>query len=879
MQHTLEELKQKFLTEWPLERLQTMQLHEYTNTNREDSFCYWVEHVTRDLGSVVGGSSYKFGIYKKKSNNKTEKVNNHDSDDVYAWHTKYGTTAQKAFESIKHIITSIAVNAQENTIEVIDDIDLGTAYKWKIAFLYGDYNIVNIFKKESLKEIATYLNIENSKTTNISLLHRRILEKKETHQDYYGFTNELWQITSLNVEGIKKEFSDWLKGSETSNKTGSYLRAIDILNEILETDIYLKYGFEELQSLYNDLIKNQRNTKSKYYYEKAPSYGNNGFFSASIKAFTIFLKNKSMKKNEYQLETLVSEFKKYLEGYADFTINVYSQNFNFYIKRYLNKTYKSVLDKDDFEELSNVTYSQYERRTYESFEHKGKGHVHFVEFFESKLENIYNQKKGNSKNLILYGPPGTGKTYQTKKLAIELIENCEYSDEKEARKYILERYNELCKKEQIVFTTFHQSMGYEDFVEGIKPKTEDKKLTYEVEDGIFKNIVTKASYSLAKEVKKESIIRIKDFSTAYDVYLDEVSEKLETEEKVTLQTKSGGTINIVEISQQGNFLLEHENGERRYTVSKDRLLKLNKGIPDYKEVLNINEEFRKVIGGSNASAYWAVLRKLQELNIVSKENDINDDISYEEKVEVISSLTEKDYIRGTGDHYVLIIDEVNRGNVSAIFGELITLLEPDKRLGKDEAITVKLPYSKKEFGIPSNLHIIGTMNTADRSVEALDTALRRRFEFKEIMPKPELLKDILFDGFNLKEVLETINNRIELLLDRDHTIGHSYFINVESGDTEELASIFNNKVIPLLQEYFYGDYGKIGMVLGQGFIKKKDNGAVKFANFKCDNSNDYLISSFQLQKIASENISKALYGTLNKEKIENLTELVPEQVN
>ncbi|MBE7687453.1 AAA domain-containing protein [Tenacibaculum finnmarkense genomovar ulcerans] len=471
-----------------------------------------------------------------------------------------------------------------------------------------------------------------------------------------------------------------------------------------------------------------------------------------------------------------------------------------------------------------------------------------------------------SKNQLLYGPPGTGKTYVTKKLAVELIDKKKYSDTEEDRKIIIDRYNELHKKEQIVFTTFHQSMSYEDFVEGIKPKTEDKQVTYEVEDGIFKKLVTEACYSIAQETKKESLYKTLDFFELYDSYLNTISERLEQEDTVELSTKSGGKVYITEVSQQGNFLVTHKNGTRNYTVSKERLSKLNKGIPNLTLISNIHDTFRKTIGGSNASVYWAVLNELhkqskkqsKEQKIISEENII----SYQDKLEIVNSLSNNDYSIGTKKTYVLIIDEINRGNVSAIFGELITLLEPDKRLGQNEAITVKLPYSKKEFGIPSNLHIIGTMNTADRSVESLDTALRRRFEFKEILPKPSLLKEILFDGFNLKNVLETINNRIELLLDRDHTIGHSYFINIESGDTTKLATVFNNNVIPLLQEYFYGDYGKIGLVLGKGFISKKENNKINFADFKYENSNDFKTPSFELEKIDAKNIIDAIHKTL-----------------
>ena len=170
--------------------------------------------------------------------------------------------------------------------------------------------------------------------------------------------------------------------------------------------------------------------------------------------------------------------------------------------------------------------------------------------------------------------------------------------------------------------------------------------------------------------------------------------------------------------------------------------------------------------------------------------------------------------------FVLIIDEINRGNIPAIFGELITLIEDDKRAGREEGLSLTLPYSKESFQVPANLYLIGTMNTADRSVEALDAALRRRFAFEPHMAQPQLLSTNV-DGVDVSTLLARINGRLERLLDRDHTIGHAFFMSAKT--VEDLALVFQTKVLPQLQEYFYGDWRKIGMVLGKEFIATEDS--------------------------------------------------------
>ena len=443
-------------------------------------------------------------------------------------------------------------------------------------------------------------------------------------------------------------------------------------------------------------------------------------------------------------------------------------------------------------------------------------------------------------NQILYGPPGTGKTFNSINRAIEIINpNFDLTQE---RSLIKMEFDRLVTENQIAFTTFHQSMSYEDFIEGIKPEEPEKEgdpVIYRVKYGILRNHCIEASFEIAQLREDDITEEVLDFSILYDKFVEGIEEKLIEGKIVELEIKTGGKVLVESISQQGNVIIKHHDGNRTYTVSKARLTKLQSAIKDLDDVSNINDEFRSIIGGSNSSAYWSVLNAIRKEKVSVPKNKEKRKYTFEEKKEVVLSLSKSDFKNKNGKPFVLIIDEINRGNVSAIFGELITLIEDDKRLGKDEALEVMLPYSKEKFGVPPNLYIIGTMNTADRSVEALDTALRRRFSFEEMPPNYELkeLKYKIF-GHNAYDVLQTINKRIEKLLDNDHAIGHSYFL---SKDEDKIMVSFYKNIIPLLQEYFFGDYGKIGLVLGKGFVQQKDwdNEDKFFADFDEESASDY----------------------------------------
>lgn len=313
--------------------------------------------------------------------------------------------------------------------------------------------------------------------------------------------------------------------------------------------------------------------------------------------------------------------------------------------------------------------------------------------------NFINNKLRKNINTILYGPPGTGKTYGIYEEILKVTNPFMIISEQANREDINKEIKKLQKDNRIKFCTFHQSYGYEEFIEGLRS---DGKGSFVVEDGILKELAIEAMFSaLVYECKAE--------------ILD------------------------------------------------------GKGNLDEKELKEKKKE--------------AVSKYINEANRFN--------FFYCEQ-------------------YVIVIDEINRGNISKIFGELITLLEEDKRLSKENEMIIKLPYSKEEFTLPPNLHLIGTMNTSDKSIAPIDIALRRRFKFIEVMPNEEILTSV--DGIELHKMLKKINDRIEYLYDRDHMIGHAYFVNLNS--LEDIISTFKDKIIPLLQEYFYEDWYKIGLVLG-----------------------------------------------------------------
>lgn len=445
-------------------------------------------------------------------------------------------------------------------------------------------------------------------------------------------------------------------------------------------------------------------------------------------------------------------------------------------------------------------------------------------------------------NLILYGPPGTGKTHATAAEAVRLCDGAVPGTEAEIRS----RYAELVAAGQVRFVTFHQSYAYEDFVEGLRPTTGDAEggeqvgggFHLEPVPGIFREISSVAEQALksagsgepfdiaGRQVFKMSLGRAGSEDHIFDAAIEgdyivlgwggEVDwtpyESYEAIHAKWNEIHPGTNGNDGNIAMVNRFRADMRPGDLvvvSYGNQKFRAIGEIVGPYEYAptEVRDYNHR--------RAVRWLFVPDEPLPLTFYDRPFTMRScyllrdrHINWEALALLLPG--QNGGAPAAPRQFVLIIDEINRANISKVFGELITLIEPDKRIGADFELKVVLPYSKQPFGVPSNLNLIGTMNTADRSIALLDTALRRRFEFKELMPDAEKLESI--DGIDLGVLLERMNSRIEYLFDREHQIGHAFFMKVKNrGD---LDTVMRRKVIPLLAEYFHEDWTKIAVVLG-----------------------------------------------------------------
>jgi len=650
------ELWDEFLTVWPRERLRVMTIDEYSQAGSKDSFTYWIESRLDKMGSIWGGSAFKFGVFSRKDteDKKSDAKLSYSAD--YGWYSSLGATAEEAFEKVRGYITEVASFAAEGKVDDIAAFaHLGEAFKWKIAFHYQNRQapvVVDIFKPEAL---AVY--VGGAASQGMATLQKAVLAKRQDELGVLEFGRQVWEAWS------QKNLSIWkLSHGNPPNFTDS------------ERQHYLD---DQLAVMHRDTGKGQGKK-----FAEAPTgtlfflcHGNSPqligqFISKAMPCD----KGEGWLQRRYRVLKPAQRTDRYTtnsKAWSPKGNSTFGQVGSHDLPEFETTLLKPFFNTD-LAELGAISGEPI-------VEINGGSAAEAPTSTPTNLTPLMASKPvATCINRIYYGPPGTGKTFTMSRLL-----ETDYGKPKPGQDIAdcTERYS---------FVTFHQSYGYEEFVEGLRPVLADNAeagdVAYEIRAGAFSQLCRRARQS-----------------------------------------------------------------------------------PDQR--------------------------------------------------------------------FAMVVDEINRGNISKIFGELITLIESDKRDpldGSAPPAEVVLAYSGEKFSVPKNVDIIGTMNTADRSLTLLDTALRRRFDFVPLMPDTRgerdpgnpnsaPLADLVVSTdtgvIEVRQLLQLVNERIEALYDRDHCIGHAYFTplaGVKDGPLRFglLTAIFRNRIVPLLEEYFFEDWRKIRLVLG-----------------------------------------------------------------
>ncbi len=464
---------------------------------------------------------------------------------------------------------------------------------------------------------------------------------------------------------------------------------------------------------------------------------------------------------------------------------------------------------------------------------------------ESLLDDSRHNSGGTTKesseiNLILYGPPGTGKTYQTIERAVTII----YPDFSGGHAEHKRKFDELVREGRVEFITFHQSYSYEDFVEGIRPvidtDEEGNSPRYECRPGTFKRLAVNALFDCLDVAEAAKGL------VSFDVLWTALLSKIEAEPEAKYPGLSTKTSYQLTITPKGNLEGVNILSDKKFFCSR-KILEQVFNAKRSQDSITVSDVMEVVARGCHSQLVAAVfneLRRVEKSQFLGKAQPRRQTAyTEEEKAETVQHfLTEGEKSgyqmkpESQWKWYVLVIDEINRGNISKVLGELITVIEGDKRLGTQDnqnSLVVTLPYSGDKFAVPANLYLLATMNTADKSIALVDVALRRRFDFEELSVDLSVCEDL---NDQMQSALQELNQRIALRKDRDHRIGHAYFVNVS--DEASFNQTFRRRIIPLLQEYFYNDWEGLRYVLGENstsdgnFIRKAAGADVKEARTK-----------------------------------------------
>ena len=741
------QLNESFLQEFPLESLGEMTLDQYSNLNRKDSFCFWIESKTEHLGSVWGGSSFKFGIYRYMKEPEGKDISH---DDKYAWNKSLGSTAEEVFAKIRNAVNRLAEYGRTGNIDAIEqEKELWPVIKWKIAYLYSKEKLIPYYSLNRLRLIGKIMGMRETKNATIADIQKYLI-KKRGGKDIYEYAYELDRIW----KDQKAKASVWLWSGGEQNFIRDRLTAGDSVSHQIRD--YSKY--KDKKALNADFKK---------------AYGNSG--GKIPNAYWKFIK-------EVQIGDIVvivsgNTKQQFLYGWGEFISGLINDvESEAPLQREVE--WKKKLDTPISTGVIKDTLFFRKADDNEEKEIKkilgitnGK---HVIETLSQTMKyQEYIELLKEARNLVLTGAPGTGKTYMAQKIAMEMILNEDVPDDQ------LTEEQKVKLKKQSMFVQFHPSYDYTDFVEGLRPVNDegkDKVIKFERRDGVFKEFCKKAIPSSGNP-----------FDKAYGMLVEDIkSHRVET---VELKRKTSAKLFVNGDNIKWYSDTESDNISSN-AVSRFRLRQLYRKyntLEKLEGISNIADAVKDVIGGCDTTYYWGILHHLLK-------NYVIDD-----------SFTP----------FVFIIDEINRGEASKIFGELFYAIDPGYR-GKTEPL-VKTQYQNlipptdefyEGFYVPDNVYILATMNDIDRSVESMDFAMRRRFNWCEVTPeKTEAMLDEMGESLatKAKAYMSRLNTAIKETdgLGAAYMIGPAYFKKI-SGNNGDFEKLWEMNIEPLLREYLRG---------------------------------------------------------------------------
>lgn len=793
----LDQLWDDFLKRWPAEDLPKMRLEDYSRVKKMsggDSFTYWLEFALDELGGIGGGSSHKFVIFHRSPKKAPD---GSPIDQGYEYPSKEsGKTDEEVFLEVRSALVQVVEAVRRRDLETVEAVKLPSLLKWKTAFLYQDrrHPVCPALYSDALLRKASAL----KKATHLEAL-RALMAGYDGKEHILRFSSRFWEKWLYQDYDPKITKKKWL----------------ELLND---PQIGTPATLMVLSALFRQGGDATCSELAQAYGGTHQIFNEQGRWLGERVMDRLQLSPPEDSDREGRCCWVIPFKGRYVQSEIDVGR---SGGFIWKLRSPLRKALEEM-DLPDEDEIRLWAKSISDKEE--------KGEKTMKKDAVDDLVELLQVKK----NLILQGAPGTGKTYAVPEIVTRL---CGLTKQGDARETIAKAYDELKKKGRVVFTTFHPSLDYEHFVEGWRPTTKDNEdeneeaadepeTSFTLRNGIFKDIALRAADGVATEGLELS------FPEGTRVWKVSLAQSRENELRDDCLTHGRIRIDLWgneahDLNDVSALIDARCRGSRPLHAFCNRMKKGDVVVSCYSSTQTdavgivvgdcefLSEEIDR---GYPLSRKVKWLWKGEPVEIA----DFMDGYSFTLNTvysitnrfttnRVLLFLSQRKVLRKPEikhPPFVLVIDEINRGNISKIFGELITLLEPDKRRNGVEGETCRLAYSNREFGVPPNLYVIGTMNTADRSIGMLDYALRRRFVFHTLTPKAldaNFARDAFLKVSRLfvkdpeaaspEAECDTLSEEFDPL---DVWPGHSYFITTKETDVKQR---WRYEIRPLLLEY------------------------------------------------------------------------------